>query len=54
VVNTNDVIRIVTANGGGYGDPSRRTPAQIAQDIRDGYLTPDRAREVYSTDSAAG
>jgi len=47
VVNTNDVIRIVTANGGGYGDPAARRPDLIASDIRNGYLTPARAREVY-------
>lgn len=47
VVNTNDVIRIVTANGGGYGEPSKRTREQIASDIKNGYLTTDRASEVY-------
>ena len=47
VVNTNDVIRIVTANGGGYGDPAARTTELIASDIRNGYLTPERASEVY-------
>lgn len=47
VVNTNDVIRIVTANGGGYGDPKRRSPEAIAADLKNGYLTPERAREVY-------
>lgn len=47
VVNTNDVIRIVTANGGGYGEPSKRTREQIASDIKNGYLTPERASEAY-------
>lgn len=47
VVNTNDVIRIVTANGGGFGDPAQRSPDDIARDLRNNYLTPERAREVY-------
>ncbi len=47
VVNTNDVIRIVTANGGGFGDPKKRSAQMIASDIKNGYLTPERAREVY-------
>ncbi len=45
-----DTIRIVTANGAGYGDPRRRDPAAIAADLRDGYLTPERARDVYGID----
>lgn len=47
VVNTDDVIRIVTASGGGYGDPGLRTPELVARDIKNGYLTIERAREVY-------
>jgi len=46
-VNTDDVIRIVTANGGGYGDPAGRAPESIARDIKNDYLTPERAAEVY-------
>ena len=46
-VNEGDVICVVTANGGGYGSPKDRDRSEIANDIRDGYLTRDRAREVY-------
>ncbi len=46
-VRQGEVVRIVTGNGGGYGDPRERSDAAIAQDIRDGLLTPERAREVY-------
>ena len=42
-----DVIRVVTGNGGGLGDPKRRDPALVRRDVRDGLLTPERAREVY-------
>lgn len=47
VVNTGDVIRIVTANGGGFGDPALRDPADVARDIRNGYVTPERAAAVH-------
>ncbi|MCC7320929.1 MAG: hydantoinase B/oxoprolinase family protein [Rubellimicrobium sp.] len=47
VVNTDDVIRIVTANGGGYGDPALRRREDVARDLRNGYVTEARAREVY-------
>ncbi|MCD7061433.1 hydantoinase B/oxoprolinase family protein [Pelagibacterium xiamenense] len=46
-VNKGDVIRVVTGNGGGCGDPGKRSPESIARDIKNGYLTPERAREVY-------
>ncbi|MDF0600259.1 hydantoinase B/oxoprolinase family protein [Psychromarinibacter sp. C21-152] len=46
-VNTGDVIRVVTGVGGGYGDPRKRSKEAIARDIRNGYLTPERAAEVY-------
>ena len=47
VLNTGDVIRIVTGVGGGYGDPKLRSDAAIRDDIKNGYLTPARALEVY-------
>lgn len=42
-----DVIRVVTGTGGGYGDPRLRSSEAIAVDLENGYLTPERAREVY-------
>jgi N-methylhydantoinase B len=43
-----DVIRVVTGNGGGYGNPKERDPKAIAEDIKNGYITEKRAREVYA------
>ncbi len=34
----NDVVRILTGNGGGYGDPSRRDASRMRKDLRDGYI----------------
>ena len=49
-LNRDDVIRIITANGGGYGDPRERDPVAIANDLRNGYITPEQAaREYYYT-----
>jgi N-methylhydantoinase B len=48
LLNRDDVIRIVTANGAGYGDPRERDPAAIANDLRDGYVTRDQAVREYS------
>jgi N-methylhydantoinase B len=46
-VNEGDVIRIHTANGGGYGEPRLRPRELVRQDVRNGLLTPERARDVY-------
>ena len=46
-VNEGVVIRIHTCNGGGYGDPSRRSRAHVLEDLRNGYLTEEPARTVY-------
>jgi N-methylhydantoinase B len=46
-VNEGDVIRIHTGSGGGYGDPRRRAPELIRDDLRNGFLTAERAAEVY-------
>ena len=48
IVNCNDVIRIVTGNGGGYGPPKQRDEAFVRDDIRSGYITADRAKDVYA------
>jgi len=46
-LNEGDVIRIHTANGGGYGDPRERPREQLLDDLRNGYLSRERARSVY-------
>ena len=45
-----DVIRVVTGHGGGLGDPKERDPARVRMDVKNGLLTPERAREVYGVD----
>ena len=49
-VNENDVIRIHTGNGGGYGDPRKRPREKVLEDIKNGFLTRARASSVYGVD----
>lgn len=49
-VNQDDVIRVVTGTGGGFGDPARRPRSKVLDDIRNGYITVERAREVYGVE----
>jgi N-methylhydantoinase B len=46
-VNEGDVIRIHTGNGGGYGDPRRRPSELVLEDVRNGFVSEEQAREVY-------
>lgn len=40
-------LRMCYAGGGGYGDPAERETAQIQDDIKNGYVTPDAACRDY-------
>jgi len=46
-LSSGDVIRIHTANGGGFGDPRQRARERVRDDVRDGYVSPAEASEVY-------
>ncbi len=46
-LNTDDVIQIMTATGAGWGDPKRRDPALVREDLKNGYITPEQARRDY-------
>src|SRR5262249_33376332 len=43
-----EVITQVTAGGGGWGDPRRRDPMAVAQDVRMGYVSAQAARDDYA------
>jgi N-methylhydantoinase B len=36
-----------SAGGGGYGPPHERDPARVVHDVVEGWVTPERAAEVY-------
>ena len=42
-----DIVRVESSGGGGHGDPIRRDPVGVAHDVFLGYLSRERAREVY-------
>jgi len=46
-----DVIRVITGNGGGFGEPRDRDPALVAMDIKNGLITPAQARSIYGHDT---
>jgi N-methylhydantoinase B len=42
-----DEIQFYSAGGGGYGDPLQREPEAVATDVRNGYVSIEKAREDY-------
>ncbi|MCZ6677407.1 MAG: hydantoinase B/oxoprolinase family protein [Candidatus Poribacteria bacterium] len=42
-----DVISLRTCGGGGYGPPEDRDAQRVLRDVRDGKVSPERARDVY-------
>jgi N-methylhydantoinase B len=49
-VDADDVIRIHTGSGGGYGDPRLRASEAVRDDVRNGLVSEDTARSVYGVD----
>ena len=41
------IIRFVIPGAGGWGDPFTRDPTAVAEDVRDGKLTPAYVRQHY-------
>ena len=41
-VRPGDGFRVLTAGGGGYGDPRERDPEAVREDVRDGYVSAKR------------
>lgn len=53
-VSAGEVIRIRTTGGGGWGDPLNRAPERVAEDVRDGKVSPEGARSDYGVVLAPG
>ena len=43
-----NVVRLVTGNGGGYGDPRERPREKVVEDLKNGYLTTKQAEHLYA------
>jgi len=46
-LNPGDRVRVRTPGGGGYGDPARRDPALVAEDVRLGRYDAQTARRLF-------
>ena len=42
-----DRVRLTTPGGGGYGEPAKRDPALIAEDVAEGYVSAEAAARLY-------
>ena len=47
VVRPGDRLQIVTPGGGGYGEPAKRNPALVREDLAEGYISPANAAAAY-------
>ena len=45
-----DTFSVRSSGGGGWGDPRRRSREEVRSDVRDGYVSPAQARDVYGLD----
>lgn len=43
-----DIVRCVTATGGGYGSPNKRPKEQVLLDVKNEYITKEEAKEFYN------
>jgi N-methylhydantoinase B len=48
-----DRVTGISPGGGGYGAPSERDPSRVQADVAEGYVTRERAREVYAVEIGA-
>jgi N-methylhydantoinase B len=53
-VGEGEVILAVSTGGGGYGVPAERDPQAVANDVREGWVSVERARAVYGVALDAG
>ena len=42
-----DKVKLVTATGGGYGNPKNRPEKKVRRDLKNGYITPKQAWDIY-------
>jgi N-methylhydantoinase B len=42
-----DVARLITATGGGWGNPNERPVEVVQKDVRDGFITVEMAEKDY-------
>jgi len=53
ILKKGDVVRCVTASGGGWGDPRDRDRSALDEDLKNGFVTPEQAEKYYKLPLAA-
>jgi N-methylhydantoinase B len=46
------LYRQVAGGGGGYGDPKARDRNKVAEEVRNGVISPQAARDIYGYDGS--
>jgi N-methylhydantoinase B len=46
-LNRGDAYMMQSGGGGGFGDPMERDPDLVAEDVREGYVSPGVAQSTY-------
>jgi N-methylhydantoinase B len=54
ILNRGDLLRLERPGGGGMGDPRRRPPEKVLEDVRQGYVSVESARADYGVALAEG
>ena len=52
-VKKGDRVTVLTAGGGGHGDPKARDPKLVEADLAGGFITPKAARDIYGWTAGA-
>ena len=47
MLDAGDRVRIQSGGGGGFGDPRKRDRERVRTDVKRGYVSAQKAREVY-------
>lgn len=50
VLEPGETIVSMSTGGGGYGPPTERDPERVRADVAEGWVSPQRAREVYAVE----
>ena len=47
-LNKGDLLRLVTGNGGGWGNPAKRSKIDVLNDVKNGFITEKDAKTIYN------
>jgi N-methylhydantoinase B len=47
VIGRHETIVSISGGGGGYGEPRERDPVRVLHDVREGWISSERAKSIY-------